>query len=470
MKIRLAAVEPGLICFKCRGALRQPPKGESTDPLRTLLAKQSWQGNVLLDLSELEFISQESIGWLVHWHRWVTRSGGVLGLCSIPPQFSDLFGLSLLHQLMPIWPDETAARTALAASHPARDVPTSTPPVGPPSESEVAKGEPAGTARPSLEADLTPSPMPAGDKPLDTVVDILVVDDSSVERLLAGNAIESHFRRSAAQSSGVHLLYAGNGLEALTVVRHMRPNLVVTDLMMTELNGLELVRQMRSSYPSIPVVLMTAQGSEDIAAEALREGAASYVPKRYVTRDLGEAVATVLHHSQPNPGQLVYTHMKAAAFQFVLPSDLSALLPVVDFLQGHLRRLGLCDLMDELRVGMALREALVNAVIHGNFEIPSDLRDNDAEGYQLRLNERRNQSPYKDRQVHVTANESPKHVSYKVRDEGPGFDTSALPDPTDPEYMRKATGRGLFLIRTFLDEVKFNDVGNEITMVKRKKA
>jgi CheY-like chemotaxis protein len=265
----------------------------------------------------------------------------------------------------------------------------------------------------------------------------------------------------------VHLLYASNGLEALAILPHLRPNLVVTDLMMPEMNGLELVRRMRASYPSIPVVLMTAQGSEDIASEALREGAASYVPKRYVTRDLGEAVETVLRHSQPNHGQLASMHMKAAAYQFALPSDLSVIFPLVDFLQAHLRRLGLCDLMEELRVGMALREALVNAVIHGNFEIPSDLRDK--EGYQFLLSERRNQSPYKNRQVHVTAQESSKQVTYKVRDEGPGFNTSTLPDPTDTENLGKATGRGLFLIRTFLDEVKFNDAGNEITLVKRKK-
>jgi CheY-like chemotaxis protein/anti-sigma regulatory factor (Ser/Thr protein kinase) len=377
--------------------------------------------------------------------------------------------LFLLHKLMPIWPDETAARTALTGGDPASAGPTSTPPVGSSAHAEVAKAEPAVPAAPALEAHLTTAPMLVGDKPLDTVVDILVVDDSSVERLRAGSAVESHFRRSAAPNGGVHLLYASNGLEALTILPHIRPNLVVTDLLMPDLNGLELVRRMRSSYPSIPVVLMTAQGSEEVAAEALREGAASYVPKRYVSRDLGAAVETVLRHSQPNPGQLVYTHMKAAAYHFVLPSDLSAIFPLVDFLQGHLRRMGICDLMDEVRVGMALREALVNAVIHGNFEIPSDLRDNDAEGYQLRLSERRNQAPYKDRQVHVTTNESPKQVTYKVRDEGPGFNTSALPAPTDTENMRKATGRGLILIRTFLDDVKFNDAGNEITMVKRKK-
>ena len=54
-----------------------------------------------------------------------------------------------------------------------------------------------------------------------------------------------------------------------------------------------------------------------------------------------------------------------------------------------------------------------------------------------------------------------------IRDEGPGFDPDGLPDPTDPENLTKASGRGVLLIRTFMDEVRFNDTGNEITMIKR---
>ena len=54
-----------------------------------------------------------------------------------------------------------------------------------------------------------------------------------------------------------------------------------------------------------------------------------------------------------------------------------------------------------------------------------------------------------------------------IRDEGPGFDPTKLPDPTDPANMEKASGRGLLLIRTFMEEVRHNDQGNEITMVWR---
>ena len=57
-----------------------------------------------------------------------------------------------------------------------------------------------------------------------------------------------------------------------------------------------------------------------------------------------------------------------------------------------------------------------------------------------------------------------------IRDEGQGFDLASLPDPTLPQNLERRTGRGLFLIRTFMDEVRHNDVGNEITMVKRRDA
>jgi anti-sigma regulatory factor (Ser/Thr protein kinase) len=61
-------------------------------------------------------------------------------------------------------------------------------------------------------------------------------------------------------------------------------------------------------------------------------------------------------------------------------------------------------------------------------------------------------------------------ATISIRDQGPGFDPKSLPDPTDPENIGKISGRGLLLIRTFMDDVRFNDTGNEITLVKRKPA
>ena len=85
------------------------------------------------------------------------------------------------------------------------------------------------------------------------------------------------------------------------------------------------------------------------------------------------------------------------------------------------------------------------------------------------VRDRRRESPYRDRRVHLWARESRDEATYVVRDEGPGFDPSALPDPTDPANLKKPSGRGLLLIRTFMDEVNHNAKGNEITMILRRR-
>jgi len=113
---------------------------------------------------------------------------------------------------------------------------------------------------------------------------------------------------------------------------------------------------------------------------------------------------------------------------------------------------------------------LVNAIEHGNLELSSDLRESaDRRGYLKLAAERRCQPPYRDRAVQVEARFSPTEAVFTVRDAGPGFDPAGLPDPTDPENLGKSTGRGLLLVRTFMDEVSFNKSGNEITVVKRRR-
>ena len=83
---------------------------------------------------------------------------------------------------------------------------------------------------------------------------------------------------------------------------------------------------------------------------------------------------------------------------------------------------------------------------------------------------RRRRPPYCDRRLHVLARLSRREAVYVIRDEGPGFDPTTLPDPTDPAHLERTTGRGLILIRAFMDGVSFNGAGNAITLLKRRAA
>jgi CheY-like chemotaxis protein len=300
---------------------------------------------------------------------------------------------------------------------------------------------------------------------------ILVVDDSAIDRRLAGGLLEAQAGLGGLDSpTPLTVLYAGDGKEALTAIQAEQPDLVVTDLQMPEMNGLELVEQIKCRFPAVPVILMTAHGSEEIAIQALHTGAASYVPKRNLGQDLAETVGNVLSVAgarRLRQRLLDECWMRTESF-FLLENDMTHVAPLIGHLQENLTRMNLCDVNGLIRVAVAVREALSNAILHGNLEVGSELRMTDEKAYYDLIAQRRVDAPYDDRHVHVHACETRDEATYVIRDEGPGFDPGSVPDPTDPANLENVSGRGLLLIRTFMDEVRHNGRGNEITLIKRR--
>jgi anti-sigma regulatory factor (Ser/Thr protein kinase) len=155
-------------------------------------------------------------------------------------------------------------------------------------------------------------------------------------------------------------------------------------------------------------------------------------------------------------------------FGFGLPNNTVVIPAVLARLRERAARFGLFDQHTADRVAVALTEALVNGIQHGNLELDSRLRQEDEAAYDRMAEFRRRRPPYRDRQLHVRARLSRREAVYIVRDEGPGFDPATLPDPTDPAQLENPTGRGLLLIRAYMDEVAFNRAGNRITLTKRR--
>jgi serine/threonine-protein kinase RsbW len=125
-----------------------------------------------------------------------------------------------------------------------------------------------------------------------------------------------------------------------------------------------------------------------------------------------------------------------------LPNDIRSIEHAVEYVTRHCtscceyaRRLNL-----NFRVG--LTEALSNAMLYGN-----------------------NSDPEKSVRVEVAI--KLEEVSVRVTDQGVGFDPTTVPDPTLPANISKSGGRGIFLMKAFMDEVQFNDRGNSVTLVLR---
>ena len=212
---------------------------------------------------------------------------------------------------------------------------------------------------------------------------------------------------------------------------------------------------------------MTSYGSE-IALQALQSGAASYIPKRNLDADLAETLCQVIAASTEQERQQgLLGRLEHVEFEFALENDRNAVPDVVAHLRPYLERMGLADRTVQTRIAVALEEALLNAMYHGNLELSSELRENGDEPFYEVAEQRKALPKYHERRVRFHARLTREAAHFVVTDQGPGFDPQAVPDPTDPDNLDKGCGRGLLLIRTFMDHVEHNERGNQITMVKR---
>lgn len=284
---------------------------------------------------------------------------------------------------------------------------------------------------------------------------ILVVDDATSDRRLAKGLLENNL--------DCEIIEAADGVQALALLTPPLPDLVLTDLQMPEVDGLELVEAVRDLTPLVPVILMTSKGSEEIAAAALRRGAAGYVPKKRLAIDLIPTVRRLLASSQEDRGRSrLMHHLNETRFSFVLPNDLDLIHTLAGHVREVLRCLPLGDETERLRVSVAIEEALKNALYHGSLEIGSTTRDR--EERQHLIAERLFEVPWVERRIRFDGEVSRSKAVFTVTDDGPGFDPSqfmeAQLDADDP------TSRGITLMRTIMDRIEFNDVGNQITLEK----
>lgn len=148
---------------------------------------------------------------------------------------------------------------------------------------------------------------------------IVVADDHSLVRRGVRALLESQ--------PGIEIAAeATNGLEALNLVRKLKPDLLVLDLAMPELNGLELARAIREENSSTDMLVLTVHFSEEVAREMLRYGAMAYVLKSDADTDLLAAVDHVRHHQPFFTGQLA----TSMAENFLNPSGGSEAGPASD--------------------------------------------------------------------------------------------------------------------------------------------
>ncbi len=288
------------------------------------------------------------------------------------------------------------------------------------------------------------------------VVDNSIEDQRQIERIFSG-------------MEGYTVTAALSGDEAMDAIAHNSPDIVLLDPSDGSDAKGDFIYRLQSKFPFIPTIIVTTMGNEQLAIHALKSGAASYVPKYLLDEELLSTVRTVLEVSHLQRCRLrMLEQMESFQCEFVLLNDRSLLPPLVSYLQEHFARMGICDETEITRIGIALDEAFVNALFHGNLELDSSLRELDNDAYHNRATQRLQEQPYRDRRLYISVSMNREVAEITVRDEGKGFDPKQLPDPTEPANLEKVSGRGVLLMRTFMDEVVFGENGNCVTMRKRR--
>jgi CheY-like chemotaxis protein len=290
---------------------------------------------------------------------------------------------------------------------------------------------------------------------------ILVVDDSPIERRLAISLLTENIDCTANE--------AVSSEEALLRIQLAPVDLLLTDLRMPDMDGLELLRRVKEEHPLLPVVVMTGQGTEETAVAALQGGADGYITKRRLAADVVSVVTCVLDASERGRCRAgLFRQLTRQSLEFELESNLTQIAPLWRLIVEDCGHLGIVSERDRVRVAVALEEALMNAMIHGNLEVSSELRERSGTEYEDLIRERQQAEPYASRRVSLKCELTQESAEIIIRDSGPGFDVSALPDPRDAQRIALSSGRGVLLMRSFMDEVFYNESGNEVTLVKHR--
>ena len=239
-------------------------------------------------------------------------------------------------------------------------------------------------------------------------------------------------------------VFASDG-HAVEVVENRKDALAITDIESYDLVVTDLDVEPQSSIGTnghttvcLPENIISNVGEH---VKAFKICAANFGRDEFNEDELKGLVATILDYKIRYVDKKDYVQDLHENIQFELPSAISLMHIVLEYLMKRVEKLGVIK-PERSNLFVALDEAFVNAVKHGNKFDTAKL-------------------------VRITAEVSSKEARFTIEDEGEGFDVNSIPNPLEPENLFKTSGRGVLFIYNIMDEVKYNERGNRLTMVKR---
>jgi DNA-binding response OmpR family regulator len=292
---------------------------------------------------------------------------------------------------------------------------------------------------------------------------ILVVDDEEIIRDVIASKIQ--------KSLGYDVIQAGNGVEALKAVEEMMPDLIITDIKMPVMSGIELLGEIRRRRISSPVLILTGYGTMEDAISAIRLGAKSFIKKPF---DINQVISLIENifavHQETADVHEIVPFIRSQSFTIRIPNNYIYLSKVINYIFATVRDCWEMDASQLNDVKVALYEATLNAFEHGNLQVDKASKERclvlGHSVYRKYLLERMGAEANRSKSITVFAGIDTIRLEVSVLDEGPGFDHSSVNQDLDPDSFMRMYGRGLFLINSVMDDVSYNDRGNMLRFLK----
>lgn len=261
---------------------------------------------------------------------------------------------------------------------------------------------------------------------------ILVVDDEEIIRKTLHRALNR---------DGTLVTVSSSAKEALDVLKKEQIELILTDVKMPEMDGITFLKKVKLEQPEIPIVVLTGFATIEMTKEALQNGAFNFITKPFEIEHIFSIVKKGLNLKKDIVRNKEVASFINCDFEVTIPSRGDLLGGVMFYIIEQLKLLDFNPRVLDTEVLMTLDEALTNAHKHGNKE--------DSQ-----------------KKITIHAKIDSQKLGITIKDEGEGFDPAKLISPLSAEGIERNCGRGVFLMKGYMDEVTFNKNGNEVSLVK----
>jgi len=239
---------------------------------------------------------------------------------------------------------------------------------------------------------------------------------------------------------------ADDGSSAIEMLQTIKVDLVITDLQMSGVDGMKLLEYVRNEYPEVLVIMITAYGTIDTTVTALKKGAYNFISKPIQIHEFLEMIEKVVEKINAIKTDYLVHHYAEDSLNFVFPAKKEFIGGVSSHIQKALDNMGYeRNMQSRMVIPFAVEEAMKNAIVHG-------CKENEV------------------KKVKVSCKINNQKVIVTVEDEGDGFDTEGIPDPTAIEQVRNDSRRGILLLNCYMDEVTYSEKGNKVTLLKYRTA